>query len=188
MNGVRLGGRGFSACRMAPTVSRSSFAGAEVGIDGFASLSGALVADDGPGRSRAEASAGSGLGLSTGVAVVAFAGTSCGEWLSTVTASSSSVRFSALSIADIAAETGSVAGFCFAILSASLHRRRSLEQPTAAPSASAGWPNETPQINHVAVYPPALRMKTSLPAHLANVVNASITMFFHSVQPIRDRA
>ena len=44
---------------------------------------------------------------------------------------SSSVRFSALSIADIAAETGSVAEFCFAIVSASLHRRRS---PTDRPS------------------------------------------------------
>jgi hypothetical protein len=44
---------------------------------------------------------------------------------STRAASSSSVRFKALSIADIAAETGSVAGFCFTI--ASLHRRRSFE-------------------------------------------------------------
>jgi hypothetical protein len=31
-------------------------------------------------------------------------------------------------------------------------------------------------------------MKTTLPAQLANVVNASVTMFFHSVQLIKDRA
>jgi hypothetical protein len=134
MYGVRLAGRAFIACRMAPTVSRSSFAGAVVGIADFASLSGALAADEGPGRSRVEASAGSGLGLRTGVAVVAFAGTSWGEALSTETAPSSSVRFSALSIADIAAETGSVAGFCFAIVCASLHPGRSPEPPTRTPS------------------------------------------------------
>src|SRR5271165_6562331 len=145
MYGVRLAGRAFIACRMAPTVSRSSFAGAVVGIADFASLSGALAADEGPGRSRVEASAGSGLGLRTGVAVVAFAGTSWGgEALSTETAPSSSVRFSALSIADIAAETGSVAGFCFAIVCASLHRRRSFYRPTRTPSVSHGcpWPNQ----------------------------------------------
>jgi Hpt domain len=31
-------------------------------------------------------------------------------------------------------------------------------------------------------------MKTAPPAHLANVVNASVTMFFHSLQPIIGRA
>jgi hypothetical protein len=31
-------------------------------------------------------------------------------------------------------------------------------------------------------------MKTTPPAHLANVVNASVTMFFHIVQPIIGRA
>lgn len=31
-------------------------------------------------------------------------------------------------------------------------------------------------------------MKTTVPAQLANVVNASVTMFFHSVQLIKDRA
>jgi hypothetical protein len=67
------------------------------------------------------------VGLRTGVATVGLAGMSWGVGAleSTRAASSSSVRFKALSIADIAAETGSVAGFCFTI--ASLHRRRSFE-------------------------------------------------------------
>jgi hypothetical protein len=122
---------------MAPTVSRSSFAGAEVGIAGFVSLSEALAGDEGPGRSRVEASAASWLGLRTGDAAVAFAGKSWGgDALSTVTASSSSVRFRALSIADIAAETGSVAGFCFAIVCASLQPRRSPKRPTRTPNVS----------------------------------------------------
>jgi HPt (histidine-containing phosphotransfer) domain-containing protein len=43
-------------------------------------------------------------------------------------------------------------------------------------------PIQTLQINHVAVYAGRLRMKTTRPAQLANVVNASVTMFFQSVQ------
>ena len=58
-------------------VSRSSFAGALVGIAGFASVSGAMGA--GPGRSSVEGSAPTGLGLRTGVAVVVLAGTSWGR-------------------------------------------------------------------------------------------------------------
>ena len=38
MNGVRLGGRAFIACKTAPTFSRSSFAGVAAGIAGFGSL------------------------------------------------------------------------------------------------------------------------------------------------------
>jgi hypothetical protein len=38
------------------------------------------------------------------------------------------------------------------------------------------------RINHVAVYRRASEMKTTPAAQLANVVNASVTMFFHSVQ------
>ena len=154
MNGILLAGRSFIACRMAPTFSRSSFAGVAAGIADFGSFSGADCRG-GPARRSVGASPASWVGLSTGVAAVGLAGTSCVEApTSTGAASSSSVRFSALSIADIAAETGSVAEFCFAI--ASLHRRRSFEMTGARakrfPGLAAAEPNAL--INHVAVYRP----------------------------------
>jgi hypothetical protein len=125
MNGVRLAGRAFIACKTAPTFSRSSLAGVAAEIAGLGSLSGAPCRD-GPARRSVGASPASGLGFRTGAAVVALAGMSWDEEALSSAASptsSSSVRFKALSIADIAAETGSVAGLCFAI--ASLHPRRS---------------------------------------------------------------
>src|SRR5262249_21929493 len=159
----------------------SSLAGAPAEIVGFDSPSGALAAEEGPGRSKVEASGGTGLGFRTGVAI-AFAGASAGGELSTVTDSSSSVRFNALSIADIAAETGSVAGFCFAIAWVPLHRRRPPNSRPARPTSGSTALGRTnrPRINHVAVYRRAVGMKTAPPAHLENVVNASVTMFFHN--------
>jgi hypothetical protein len=84
------------------------------GIAGFGSFSGADGCE-GLARRSVGASPAGWLGLRTGVAAVGFAGTSWGgkALTSARTASSSSVRFNALSIADIAAETGSAAGFCF---------------------------------------------------------------------------
>jgi len=62
---------------------------------------------DDPGRSRAGVSLASGLGFKTGVGAAGFAGASWGgEAASAGPTSSSSVRFKALSIADIAAEVG----------------------------------------------------------------------------------
>jgi hypothetical protein len=136
---VRLAGRAFIACKIAPTVSRSSFAGGAAGNVGLASASGAAAIGGGPGRSSGALSVAVALGLRTGVAVGGLAGASWG-WAPVApdasTVSSSSVRFKALSIADIAAETGSGAEFCFAIVSASLYRRRSPSRSTNAPTVS----------------------------------------------------
>jgi hypothetical protein len=130
MNGVRLDGRAFIACKTAPTDSRSSFAGDATGIDGFDSVSAAPARADVLGRrSGAVASAGGGFEpvLRTGAAIAGFAGVSGGDCAAfspgASEAASSSVKFKALSIADIAAETGSGAEYCFAMTSASFRRR-----------------------------------------------------------------
>jgi hypothetical protein len=144
MKGVRLAGRSFIACRIAPTFSRSSFAGVAAGIADFGSFSGGAGEGE-PARRSVGASPPSWVGLRTGVAAVGFAGTSWGEeaLTSASEASSSSVRLRALSIADIAAETGSVAEFCFTI--ASLHRRRSFKttgtRAKRFPGQAAAEPN-----------------------------------------------
>ena len=170
---------------MAPTFSRSSLAGVGAGIAGFGSFSG-RIGGGGPARRSVGASPAScarlengrcgrrlrwnelgrgGIGVRQGGLVVAC-------------------RFKALSIADIAAETGSVAGFCFTIASASLvgaDRRNDRHTRQAFPRARRGRTKRL-RINHVAVYRRASKMKTTPAAQLANVVNASVTMFFHSVQ------
>src|SRR3974390_3547607 len=113
---------------MAPTVSRSSLAGAVAAIVGLASASGGCGGAD-KGRSKGAVSAAGALGLRIGPDALAFAGSAweaggAASWAAESSVSSS-VRLRALSIADIAAETGSVAGFCFAIMTASLDWRRS---------------------------------------------------------------
>ena len=140
---MRLAGRVFKAWRMAPTVSRSSLAGGAAESDGFASVSlGADASGVELGRSSGAASALGAAGLSTGVANAGFAAEmgAVTSGLSFVARLSSSVRFNALSIADIAAETGSGAEFCFAIVSASFYRRRSLEDRPTRQQFSRAWP------------------------------------------------
>ncbi len=132
MKGVRLGGRAFIACRIAPTDSRSSLAG---GLEGRAALgSPSFVVDWASvlARNSGVGSVGVALGFRTGVAAAGLAGANGGVGAGLAGANggvgagfppgalvrrSSSVRFSALSIADIAAEIGSVAEFCFAMIS-----------------------------------------------------------------------
>ena len=120
-NGVGLGGRAFIACRMAPTVSRSSLAGGLAGSAGLVSSSFAAGGGGALGRSSGVGSADIALGLRTGGAGTGFAGGIGGAGAcfpaGAASRTSSSVRLSALSIADIAAEIGSVAEFCFAMLS-----------------------------------------------------------------------
>ncbi len=139
------------ACKTAPTVSRSSFAGAVVGIAGLASASGdAAVAEGWLGRSSGAASAGA-LGLRIGDPAAGFAGALVagreGPWPWDSASVSSSVRFNALSIADIAAETGSGVEFCFAICPP--HFLASIAPgSTDAPAFSPAWPRpaETSQL------------------------------------------
>ncbi len=169
MNGVRLGGRTFIACRIAPTVSRSSLAGGLGAIVGLASS-----APDGPGRNSGAGSAGGMPGLRTGPAAAGFGGASGGTGAapSAEARASLSPRFNALSIADMAAETGSFAECCFA-MSASFLRRRSGDRPRAdaLPRPDPRSRGETQLINHVAVYRPASNMKTTQCEHPSNVVN-----------------
>ena len=120
-NGVRLGGVAFIACRIAPTVSRSSLAGGLDGSVGLGSPSFVAACGDAPGRNSGVGSGGVTLGFRTGVAAAGLAGANGGVGAGFAAGplgrTSSSVRFSALSIADIAAEIGSVAEFCFAMIS-----------------------------------------------------------------------
>jgi hypothetical protein len=150
-------------------------------MDGFCSAS----LEDGSGtelgRSKGGESPDGAAGLSTGVTIMGFA-TETGaatDKPSPVVKLSSSVRFNALSIADIATETGSGAEFCFAIVSASLLSAVDRQGSTNANSFPGVAPTGgNAPINHVAVYRRASNMKTAWPADPSNVVNASFTIVF----------
>ncbi len=118
MKGVLLAGRVFIACRITPTVSRSSLAGGVDAIVGFRSPS--FIGDEGgkAGRNSGAGSPEAALGFRNGDGAADFADAIGGISVAFSAAEmSSSPRFSALSIADIAAEIGSVAEFCFAMMS-----------------------------------------------------------------------
>jgi hypothetical protein len=117
-----------------------SFASATGGgrNNGAASADAALGFRTGAGAGAdADASADAAPNFRTGAAVTGLPGASgeaCAAFSVDAAARSSSVRLSALSIAVIAAETGSDAEFCFVMMSASPDRRRS-SGSTDAPNA-----------------------------------------------------
>ena len=190
MKGVRLAGRAFIACRTAPTSSRSSLAGVAAGIGaGFGSRSEAPL----QGRTRAQERRRFARGLAR------LQNRRCGRGLRRDELGRGSGSKDGLVLVRQIERAFDRRHrrrngirrrilFCHRVRLTPFARDRRNDW-SRAPMRFPGCPGRlgTPRINHVAVYRLPSRMETAAPAQLANVVNASVTMFFHSVQPIKGR-